>query len=84
MLLSAYLITLNEAEHLDEVLQALRGVDEIVLVDSGSTDATLDLARRHGARIVHQDWLGFSKQKAFAMSLCQGEWVLSMDGDEVL
>ena len=51
MLLSAYLITLNEAEHLDEVLQALRGVDEIVLVDSGSTDATLDLARRHGARI---------------------------------
>lgn len=84
MLLSAYLITLNEAEHLDEVLQALRGVDEIVLVDSGSTDATLDIARRHGARIVHQDWLGFSKQKAFAMSLCQGEWVLSMDGDEVL
>lgn len=84
MLLSAYLITLNEAEHLDEVLQALHGVDEIVLVDSGSTDATLEIAARHGARIVHQDWLGFSQQKAFAMGLCQGEWVLSIDGDEVL
>ena len=84
MLLSAYLITLNESEHLAEVLERLQGVDEIVVVDSGSTDGTQDIARRFGARVVHQDWLGFARQKAHAMSLCQGEWVLSMDGDEVL
>ncbi|MFV0600365.1 MAG: glycosyltransferase family 2 protein [Brachymonas sp.] len=84
MLLSAYLVTLNESEHLSEVLQRLQGVDEIVVVDSGSTDGTQDIARRHGARVIHNDWPGFAKQKAYAMSLCQGEWVLSMDGDEVL
>ena len=84
MLLSAYLITLNESEHLAEVLERLQGVDEIVVVDSGSTDGTQDIARRFGACVVHQDWLGFARQKAHAMSLCQGEWVLSMDGDEVL
>lgn len=84
MLLSVYLITLNESTHLAEVLERLQGVDEIVVVDSGSTDGTQDIARRYGARVVHQDWLGFAKQKAYAMSLCQGEWVLSMDGDEVL
>ena len=84
MLLSAYLITLNESTHLAEVLERLQDVDEIVVVDSGSTDGTQDIARRYGARVVHQDWLGFAKQKAYAMSLCQGEWVLSMDGDEVL
>ena len=84
MLLSAYLITFNESQRLAQVLERLQGVDEIVVVDSGSTDGTQDIARSFGARVVHQDWLGFSRQKAYAMSLCQGEWVLSMDGDEVL
>ncbi len=84
MLLSAYLVTLNESAHLAQVLEQLQGVDEIVVVDSGSTDGTQDIARRYGARVVHNDWPGFAKQKAYAMSLCQGEWVLSMDGDEVL
>ena len=84
MLLSAYLITFNESQRLSQVLERLQGVDEIVVVDSGSTDGTQDIARSFGARVVHQDWLGFARQKAYAMSLCQGEWVLSMDGDEVL
>ena len=84
MLLSAYLITFNESQRLAQVLERLQGVDEIVVVDSGSTDGTQDIARSFGARVVHQDWLGFSRQKAYSMSLCQGEWVLSMDGDEVL
>ena len=84
MLLSAYLITLNESEHLAQVLERLQGVDEIVVVDSGSTDGTQEIARRYGARVVHNDWPGFARQKAHAMSLCQGQWVLSMDGDEVL
>lgn len=84
MFLSAYLITLNEAKHLDVVLGSLKGVDEIVVVDSGSTDGTQAIALAHGAKVVHQDWLGFPRQKNFAMGLCRGDWVLSMDGDEVL
>ena len=84
MQLSAYLITFNESRRLAQVLERLQGVDEIVVVDSGSSDGTQDIARGFGARVVHQDWLGFAQQKAYAMSLCQGEWVLSMDGDEVL
>lgn len=82
--ISAYLITLNAAAHLDEVLGSLADADEIVLVDSGSTDATLAIAERHGARIVHQPWLGFAKQKAFAMAQCSNDWVINLDGDEVL
>jgi|SRR5690606_5834826 glycosyltransferase involved in cell wall biosynthesis len=82
--ISAYLITLNEEAHLEEVLASLAGADEIVLVDSGSTDRTLDIAARYDARIIHQPWLGFAKQKAFALSQCQYTWALNLDGDEVL
>jgi glycosyltransferase involved in cell wall biosynthesis len=84
MLLSAYLITYNEKNKIEDVLLALKGVDEIVVVDSGSTDGTIEIAERLGAKVIHQPFLGYAKQKAFAMSLCAGEWVLSVDGDEVL
>lgn len=84
MLLSAYLITFNEAQYLDQVLRQLQGVDELIVVDSGSTDGTQDIARRHGAKVIHQDWLGFARQRAFACEQCQGQWILSVDGDEIL
>lgn len=82
--ISAYLITLNEEAHLEEVLANLAGADEIVLVDSGSTDRTLEIAKHYGARVIHQPWLGFAKQKAFALAQCQYPWALNLDGDEVL
>lgn len=84
MRISAYLITKNEATHLPAVLASLVGVDEIVVVDSGSTDGTVEIARASGARVIHQDWLGFAKQKDFALRQCSHEWVLNMDGDEIL
>lgn len=84
MKLSAYLITKNEARHIAPVLAALAGVDEIVVVDSGSTDGTVEAARAAGAKVIHQDWLGFARQKDFALKQCQHEWVLNMDGDEIL
>ena len=81
---SVYLITKNEAQHLAEVLTPLQVFDEIVLVDSGSDDDTVAIAEGFGARVIHQDWLGFAKQKQFAMQQCQHEWVVNVDGDEVL
>ena len=82
--ISAFLVTFNEAEHIAEVLDALKDFAEIILVDSGSTDGTQDIAKAKGAKVVHQDWLGFAKQKSFAMSLCQYDWVINVDGDEIL
>lgn len=82
--ISVFLITRNEEAHLDEVLRSVAGADEIVVVDSGSTDGTLRIATRHGARVLRRDWPGYAEQKAFAMEQCTHDWVLNLDGDEVL
>ena len=81
--LSAILITRNEAHNLPDCLAALAWCDEIVVLDSGSTDATLDIARRSGAHL-HQttDWPGFGPQKNRALDLAHCDWVLSIDADE--
>lgn len=82
--ISAFLVTLNEAAHIAQVLDALQDFAEIIVVDSGSTDGTVAIAQAKGATVVHQDWLGFAQQKNFAMSLCQNDWVINVDGDEIL
>lgn len=82
--ISAFLVTLNEAAHIAEVLDALQDFAEIILVDSGSTDGTVEIATAKGAKVVYQPWLGFAQQKNFAMSLCQHDWVINVDGDEIL
>jgi glycosyltransferase involved in cell wall biosynthesis len=80
--LSAVLITRNSEAVLPACLQSLTFADEIVVVDSGSTDATLDIARRANAKIVHQDWLGYGRQKQFAVAQAAHDWVLCVDTDE--
>ena len=60
----------------------MRFADEIVVVDSGSTDGTQALAERYGARVIQQDWLGFGRQKQFAVAAAQHDWVLCLDADE--
>ncbi|MBF0153599.1 MAG: glycosyltransferase family 2 protein [Magnetococcales bacterium] len=80
--LSAVIITLDAAKVLSPCLASLDFVDEILVVDSGSSDQTLDLARQAGARILHQPWLGFGPQKQFAVSQAQHPWVLCLDADE--
>jgi len=82
--ISCFVITLNEGKHLDEVLDSVAGVDEIVVIDSGSTDDTLAIAAKHGARVVHNDWPGYAKQKAFGITQCTHNWIINLDGDEVL
>jgi glycosyltransferase involved in cell wall biosynthesis len=80
--LSVAIITLNAAAQLEACLQSVRFADEIVVVDSGSSDGTPDLAASHGARVVHQDWLGFGPQKQFAVEQASHDWVLCLDADE--
>ena len=85
MKLSFCLITLNEAANLRRCLQSCADLaDEIVIVDSGSTDGTEGIAREFGARWHHQDWLGYVGQKNRALALAQHEWVFSLDADEEL
>ena len=80
--LSVAIITLNAASQLEACLQSVRFADEVVVVDSGSTDGTPALAERHGARVIHQDWLGFGPQKQFAVDAARHDWVLCLDADE--
>ncbi|MDQ7086360.1 MAG: glycosyltransferase family 2 protein [Acidobacteriota bacterium] len=81
--LSLAVITFNEEKHLPRLLEAARNADEVVVVDSGSTDATVAIARSHGARVIESDWPGFGRQKQRALEEARGEWVLSLDVDEL-
>jgi len=83
MRLSVIIITRNEARNLAECLESVRFADELVVLDSGSTDETVEIARRHGARVgVAPDWPGFGPQKNRALDMATGDWVLSLDADE--
>jgi hypothetical protein len=80
--LSVAIITLNAAAQLEECLKSAHFADDIVVVDSGSTDGTQALAERYGARIIAQPWLGFGPQKQFAVNAARHDWVLCLDADE--
>jgi len=85
MKISFCLITLNEESNLRRCLQSCADMaDEIVVLDSGSTDGTEKIAREFGARFEHQDWLGYVGQKNKMLSLARHEWVFSLDADEEL
>jgi glycosyltransferase involved in cell wall biosynthesis/protein tyrosine/serine phosphatase len=84
MKLSVVIITKNEQDDLPRALASVHFADEVVVVDSGSTDKTVEIALAHGARVVTADWLGFGPQKNLAVSEASGDWVLSLDADEWL
>lgn len=81
--LSVFLIVRNEASRLGECLASVAAIaDELVVLDSGSTDETVAIARSAGARVAAQPFAGYGPQKQAALDLCTGDWVLSLDADE--
>lgn len=80
--LSVVIITLNEAKNIEDCIASVAFCDEILVVDSGSTDSTLAICQRLGARVVEQSWLGYGKQKQFAVEQAENDWVLCLDADE--
>jgi glycosyltransferase involved in cell wall biosynthesis len=77
-------ITYNEAANIAACLDSVPFADEKVVIDSGSTDHTVEIARTHGARVISQPWLGFGRQRNFAATLANTEWILFLDADERL
>jgi glycosyltransferase involved in cell wall biosynthesis len=80
--LTVAIITLNAASQIQACLESVAFADEILLVDSGSTDGTPELARRLGARVETKEWLGFGRQKGHAVAIARHDWVLCLDADE--
>lgn len=87
--ISAYIVCKNEVSTIGECIESLDSLAEIVIIDSGSTDGTLELIedfRRRGypIRLFHRDWQGFARQKQFALEQCRSQWCLNLDCDERL
>lgn len=83
MKLSVAIITLNEEKNLERTLKSVQSfADEIVIVDSGSTDKTEEIAKRYGAKFYFQKWEGYGKQRNNVIDRCENEWILNIDADE--
>lgn len=80
--LSVAIITFNEEANIRRTLESVAWADEIVVVDSGSTDRTIDTCREFTNKVYHQEWPGYAKQKNHAIDQTHGDWVLSLDADE--
>ena len=82
MLVSAVIIAKNEEKYIGRCLKSVVWADEVLVVDSGSTDRTLEIAKDFGTKVLHHPWQGFGQQKNWAFEHCQGEWIISLDADE--
>jgi glycosyltransferase involved in cell wall biosynthesis len=84
MSVSVVLITKNEEKIIARCLESIRWADEIIVVDSGSADDTVPIAKRFGAKVILKKWEGYAKQKNFGMSKAKSRWILSLDADEII
>ncbi|MGR8951311.1 MAG: glycosyltransferase family 2 protein [Gammaproteobacteria bacterium] len=83
-MLSVIIITKNEAGHIGRCLESVAWADEIIVFDSGSSDDTVAICRRFTDKVFETDWPGFGMQKQRALDTARGDWVLSIDADEVV
>lgn len=84
MKITATIITLDEERNIARAIESLRCADEILIVDSGSVDRTVELATNLGARVIEANWRGYSAQKNWAAEQASHDWILSLDADEAL
>ena len=80
--ITAYTLTYNEAAQIRAVLEGLKWADEIIVVDSFSTDGTVEIAREYGAKIISEKFCGFGKLRNFALDAARNDWIFSLDADE--
>ena len=80
--LSVIIITKNEADQIRRCLRSVTWADEIIVVDSGSTDGTVEICRQFTPHVIVTDWPGYGKQKNRALAMASSDWVLSLDADE--
>jgi glycosyltransferase involved in cell wall biosynthesis len=82
--ISCVIITFNEEENIRRALNSVKWCDEIVVVDSGSTDKTIEICEKYNCRIYKKEFNGYGEQKRYAVSLANNDWILSIDADEVV
>lgn len=80
--ISAFVVCANEQRSISRCLDSLRWCDEIIVIDSGSTDQTLNIAAKYTTKIIHREWSGYVAQKRFGLEQCSSEWVINLDADE--
>jgi glycosyltransferase involved in cell wall biosynthesis len=83
--ISAFIIAVNEADRIGAAIESVRAwVDEVVIIDSGSSDNTVAVCESYGARVVYNAWQGYGQQKRFGEEQCRHHWILNIDADEVV
>lgn len=83
--ISAFIITKNEANRIKRAIDSVKDIcSEVIVVDSGSTDDTVKIAKSLGAKVIHNEWQGYVKQKSYAESICKYDWIINIDADEEL
>ncbi len=81
--LSVFIIARDEADRIARPIESVIGwVDEVIVIDSGSTDETVAVAEQLGARVIRNDWPGYGPQKRFGEDQCRNDWLLNLDADE--
>ena len=80
--LTVTIITLNEEKNIQRAISSVQFADEVIVIDSGSEDRTVEIAKELGAKVIQQPFLGFGQQKNFAASHAQSDWILNIDADE--
>lgn len=80
--LSIAIVAHNEEANIARTLEPVKWADEIVVVDSGSTDRTVEIAKSYGAKVIYEPWRGYVAQKNYVLELCTQDWVLALDADE--
>lgn len=80
--LSVFIVCCNEEKKIERCLQSVSFAQEIIVVDSGSSDRTIEICKKYTDKVIHKNWAGFVEQKTFAFARCSNEWVLNLDADE--